>query len=664
MRSNPLIHLGAAYYPEHWPEERWPEDIRLMREAGFTVVRLAEFAWSTLEPAAAEFDFDWLERAIQALAGEGIVTVLGTPTAAPPAWLVQQYPETLAVDENGRRLQFGNRCHYCVNSAEFHEATHRIVKAMAERFGPNPHIIGWQLDNEYNRVCYCDKCHSAFQRYLAEEFGTLDSLNHHWSTRYWSQTYSDWEQIPIPIGRHNPGLLLAFRRFVTHSYRRFQRLQLAELRPHLPPEVWITHNFMGWFESFDHYEMAEELDLVSWDCYIRTGHHDYLETGVRHDLTRGFKQRNFWLMETQPGSVNWLPTNPVLNKGEVRVLAWHAIAHGADAVLYWQWRSAPGGQEQYHGSLLDQSDQPRPIYEEIQQIGRDVATVSSLIAGSQVTAKVALLNSYDSRWSISSQRHHREFGYVEHFNHYYRPLALANVETDVISAGASLDGYKLVVAPALAILGEERAATLLAYVEQGGHLVLTIRTGMKDGYDALLPARQPGPLRGAAGVEVEEYFALLEPAPVSGKGFSGASRLWAERLRVVDPDNTEVWLKYGASNGWLDGRPAVTAHRFGAGMVYYVGAYLDDHSQGLLMDRIMTAAGAEPFMRTPPGVEVRTRQRADGRRLYFLFNHDPGTVSVQLPWPAHDHLTGRRLAGDFPLKPYEVAILTPSNHNC
>jgi beta-galactosidase len=361
--SRRSLHLGAAYYPEHWPEARWAEDVRLMREAGFTVSRLAEFAWSTLEPEAGRFHFGWLDRAIDLLAANGMATVLGTPTAAPPAWLVQEQPELMAVDEDGRRVQFGNRCHYCVNAPELHEATRRIVGAMAAHFGSNPHVAGWQLDNEYNRVCYCDRCRAGFQRFLEARFGTLDALNAAWTTGYWSQTYSDWAQIPIPRGRHNPGLMLAFKQFVTESYRRFQQLQIELLRPYLRAGVWITHNFMGWFPGYDHYELAEPLDMVSWDWYVGTGHHDYLRTGAIHDLTRGFKRQNFWLIETQPGNVNWSGINNSLNQGEARAMAWHAVAHGADAILYWQWRSALGGQEQYHGTLVDQSGQPRPFYE-------------------------------------------------------------------------------------------------------------------------------------------------------------------------------------------------------------------------------------------------------------------------------------------------------------
>lgn len=448
------LHLGAAYYPEHWPEDRWPEDIRLIRAAGLTVVRMGEFAWSTMEPALGEFHFDWLDRAIAELAAAGIASVLGTPTAAPPAWLVQQHLDLLAVDERGRRVQFGNRCHYCVNSPEFHAATRRMVGAMAGHFGSNPNVIGWQIDNEYNRVCYCERCQSLFQQQLAHKFGSLDALNQHWSTRYWSQTYSDWEQIPIPIGPHNPGLMLEFKHFITESYRHFQGLQIDLLRPCLHSGAWITHNFMGWFNAFDHYKMTQDLDLASWDWYVGTGEHDYLSSGATHDLARGFKRRNFWVIETQPGNVNWAPIKSTLNQGEAHAMAWHAVAHGADAILYWQWRSALGGQEHFHGTLLDQSGQPRPFYEEVQLLGRDFATVSSLLANSNPIAEVAILNSYDNRWSIQAQPHHRDFDYVAHFNHYYRPVAMRNVATDILSADAPLDGYKLVIAPTLLMLNE------------------------------------------------------------------------------------------------------------------------------------------------------------------------------------------------------------------
>jgi beta-galactosidase len=656
--TNDRIHIGSSYYPEHWRESHWAEDIRLMKAAGFTVARMAEFAWSTMEPAPGEFHFEWLEKAISQLAEAGLVSVIGTPTAAPPAWLIQQYPDLLAMEENGQRVQFGNRCHYCVNSQEFHEATRRIVAAMGERFGSNPNVIGWQLDNEYNRVCYCERCQKLFQQFLQKKFETLDVLNEQWSTAYWSQSYSAWEQIPIPVGPHNPGLMLEFKRFVTESYRKFQRLQIETLRQYVPQKIWITHNFMGWFDGFDHYRMTEDLDMASWDWYVGTGHHDYLASGAIHDLTRGFKRKNFWLIETQPGNVNWSPLNNVLNKGEARAMAWHAIAHGADAVLYWQWRSALGGQEQMHGTLVDQSGQPRPFYEEAKQLANDFAKVSDLLVGTNPVSDVALLNSYDNRWSLHAQRHHKDFDYVKHFTHYYRALAARNISTDVLSADASLDGYKLVIVPALLMLNEQRSARLKSFVENGGHLVLTIRSGMKDDTNALLPLRQPGLLANVAGVEVEEYYALFDSAAVVGENFNGEARIWAERLKVNDEEKTKTLARYGTSNGWLDGQAAITSHSYGKGLVTYVGAWLDEESQQTLMDDIVTSAGVEPLMACPIGVEARRRVNARGDEIFIVVNHERAGTTLRLPWLAHEQLTGSDTR-EIQLEAYGVAVLTP-----
>ena len=654
------LYLGSAYYPEQWPEASWKDDIRLMRAAGFNVARMGDFAWSSLEPAPGQFNFDWLERAIGMLANSGIDSVLATPTAGPPAWLVTQYPDILPVDQEGRRAQFGNRCHYCVNSPEFHAAAQRLVGAMAEYFGNHPHVIGWQLDNEYNRYCYCPRCQRLFQEYLAQSFGSLAELNRRWTTAYWSQTYDAWEQIPLPVGPHNPGLMLEHKHFITASYRRFQRLQIDALRPHLPPHVWITHNFMYWHDGYDHYNMNIDLELASWDWYVGTGHPDPLLHGAAHDLVRGYKRQNFWLMETQPGNVNWRKVNNVVDQGETRLMAWHAVGHGADAVLYWQWRSPLGGQEQYHGTLLDTAGQPRPFYAEAAQVGEEFAAVSSLLAGTHPAAETAILNCYDSRWSLGWQPHHQDFNYIDHLLHYYRPLAARNIPVDIIEAGATLVGYRLVIAPALLILARYKVDGLRIFVENGGHLVLTLRSGMKDQYNALLPQRQPGALAELTGAEVEDYYALLDPVPVIGEGWEGTSHIWAERLRLLDPDHTQVLATYGASNGWLDGRPAITQHEFGRGRVTFIGAYLDEASQATIIQRIAEEANVQPLLVAPAGVEACCRISPEGREVLILINYTSRAQLIPLPWPAHEHLHDLDLDTDLLLGPLDVALLTHS----
>jgi beta-galactosidase len=658
-KSEDRLHFGAAWYPEQWPEERWPEDIRLMTDAGFTVVRMAEFGWSALEPSSNTIDLDWLERAIELAARSGIQTVLGTPTAAPPAWLVQAHPDLLAVDETGRRVQFGNRCHYCVTSPDLHTAAESIATVLADRFGANSNVIGWQVDNEYNRVCYCERCADRFRTYLGNRYGTLEVLNERWSTRYWSQTYSAWSQIPIPVGPHNPGLMLAFRYFVTDAYRRFQRLQVDALRRRLPADVWITHNFMHWYGGYDHYDLSVDLDLASWDWYIETGHNDHLRSGAAHDLVRGFKSRNFWLMETQPGHVNWQPVNATQRPGEVRAMAWQAIAHGADAVLYWQWRSAQGGQEQFHGALLDASGRPRPVFEEVSRLGRELRAVSPMMAGSTVApAPVAILHSYPSRWSLGAQPHHAAFDYVQHLVHYYESFARRHVVMDVIAPGGGLDGYRIVVAPALTVLDRETAGRLHAFVEAGGHLVLTIRTGVKDEDDAFLPSRPPGPLAELAGIEVEEYYALLDPVALEGDGLGGQAAIWAERLAVLEPTSVRILARYGDGDGWLAGRPVITVRTLGAGRVYYVAAYLDNEVQQVLTDLVLATSGVTPIVDAPPDVEVGQRVGAGGEDIVILVNHGSLSHRLELPWEARDELAASTVGSTIALGPYETAVLT------
>ncbi len=456
--------------------------------------------------------------------------------------------------------------------------------------------------------------------------------------------------------------MLAFSRFISKVWRDFQKLQIDTLRLTCRPEHWITHNFMGWFDGFDHYEVAQDLDLASWDWYVGTGHNNYLNSGAVHDLTRGLKRRNFWVMETQPGNVNWSEINNALNKGEGRCMAWHAAAHGADAILYWQWRSALGGQEQLHGTLLGVDGNPRPFYSEVQQIGQDFQAVGNALEGTTPQNEVAFLHSYDARWSLKWQRHHKEFDPVAHFLHYYRPLIARNVGMDVISAEAVLDGYKLVIAPALVVLSETTVRNLMAFVEGGGTSVLTVRCGQKDNYNALFPALQPGPLRELAGMEIEEFYPLDSPVPLTASWpgeQAGESRIWAERLRPLG-EEIEVLARFGPSNGWLDGGIAVARHKVGSngGQVIYVGAVLDDALQSSLTDWLINAAQVTPvFSGAPAGVEVARRVDADGRAVLLVLNHNREEATLTLSASARDLLTGETFATDLPLPPYGVRIL-------
>lgn len=654
----PAILLGTAWYPEQWPESRWDAELGLMQQAGIRMVRIGEFAWSRMEPSEGHYDLDWIDRAITGASKHAIYTVLGSPTPTPPAWMTQKYPEILRMNENGRLAEHGNRQHFNFANVKYREFTRKIAEQMAKRFGRNPWVLGWQIDNEYAEESYDPDTKAQFQQWLKARYGTLDNLNARWSTAYWSEWYFDWSQIPIQTGYGNPGLLLSWKRFVSDTWRSYQKNQLDVIRANADRRQFITTNMMGWFDGYDHYTVSQDLDLASWDDYVGRGHLDPAANGAAHDLTRGFKRKNFWVMETQPGSVNWANINNSLDRGEVRAMAWHAIGHGADTVSYWQWRSALNGQEQYHGTLLGADGTPVPLYAEVQQLGREFAKAGAALAGTSVKSEVAILHSYDSRWAIQWQKHNSDYNPVAEILSYYRPLRAISQSLDIIPPTATLTQYKLVVAPGLNVLSEAAARNLSDYVKQGGHLVLGQRSAMKDDDNSLQMQRQPGPLIEVLGGRVEQYYALLGPVPVEGQFGSGQARLWAELLSAKD-SKTEVLETYGKSNGWLDGQPAAITRQVGKGRITYIGAWFDEPGMSAAAKWMTDISGVKPALGpVPDGIEVYPRTGERGT-VFILVNLAKTEQSVLLRSEMIDVLEGGSKQ-TVTLPQYGVAVLQSS----
>ena len=655
----PPLLLGTAWYPEQWPESRWDADLALMQQSGVRMVRVAEFAWSSLEPEEGKYDFDWLDRAITAAAEHNIYTVIGTPTAAPPAWLTQKYPETLRMNSDGRWDQHGNREQYNFANAEYRELARNIAEQLAKRFGHNPAVLGWQIDNEYEAASYDPATKAQFQEWLKARYGTLENLNARWTTAYWSESYTAWDQIPIQVGYGNPGLLLSWMRFVSDTWRSYQKNQLEVLRANSDAAKFITTNTMGWFDGYDHYTVTQDLDLAAWDDYVGQGHLDAVKNGFAHDLTRGFKQKNFWVMETQPGSVNWADINNALDKGEVRAMAWHDVGHGADTVSYWQWRSALNGQEEYHGTLVGADGTPVPLYAEVAQVGKEFEKAGPVLAGTSVKSEVALLHSYDSRWAINWQRHNKNYEPNVELASYYAGLRPIAQSVDILPPTANLSSYKLVVAPGLNVLSDAAAKNLADYVRAGGHLVLGQRSAMKDDDNGLQSERQPGPLGELLGGRVEQYYALIDPVPVEGQWGTGESPFWAELLSIKDKD-TDVLLRYGKSNGWLDGQPAAITRRVGNGRITYIGAWLDPKTmENAVKWMAKTSAVATPLPNVPNGVEVSVRQGTRGM-VYILVNLSKQSQTIALPSAMNDVLEGGSKSS-VKLPVYGVAVLAAAH---
>ena len=651
----PALLLGAAWYPEQWPESRWDADLTLMQGAHIRFVRVGEFAWSTLEPEEGQFQLDWLDHAIRAAEKHGIAVVIGTPSAAPPAWLTQKYPETLRTMEDGRKDGHGNRQQFDWSDPKYRELCREMATKLVQRFGHDPDVIGWQIDNEYANESYGPSTDAQFQNWLKAKYKTLDNLNQRWTTSYWSETYQSWDQIPIQEKYGNPGLLLNWKEFVSDTWRSYQANQLDVIRAQAEPRQFITTNMMGWFDAFDHYTVAQDLNLASWDDYVGTGPLDPQRNGATHDLTRGFLRKNFWVMETQPGFVNWSPDNNALDKGEVRAMAWNAIGHGSEAVEYWQWRSALNGQEQYHGTLVGADGTPVPLYAEVQQIGADFDKTESALAGTTVHSDVAVLQNYPSRWAINWQRHNKAFDPIESLLSFYTPLHDAVRSVDIVADTAPLGSYKLVVAPALNVLTPEAAHKLEEYVRNGGHLVLGQRSAMKNEDNSLWPERQPGPLMDLLGARVEQFYALDKPVPYSGDWGSGENTIWAEQIGIRSPQ-TKVLMRYGASNGWLDDQPAAVTRKVGKGSITYIGAGLDPATMKRAAAWMLSDSGLAPVMANlPEGIDVAIRS-GKGKRIFILTNYNSAPTSITLPSSMEDLLNGGHTA-QLTLPKFGVAVL-------
>jgi beta-galactosidase len=630
------LWLGSAWYPEQWPEERWAEDLRLMKAQGANVVRIGEYAWSRLEPSEGVYDLGWLQRAVRLAAKYDIKVVVGTPTDTPPAWLTDKNPDTLRIDTNGVQIGHGGRRQFSISSPRYRAFAREIVGKMAEAVGNEPNVIGWQIGNEHTEESYDPAARAAWHAWLKAKYGTLDKLNELWATSYWSQTYSAWDQVPFNAGINNPGLMLDLKRFITDQWVAFQGNQADVLRAWVPARAFITTNLggLGWANRFDRYAINRGLDVASWDDYVGTGHLDAYRNGAVNDLVRGWKRQNFWVMETQPGFVNWAPVSNMLYPGETRALAWQTVGHGADAVLFWQWRNALNGQETLHGSLIAADGNPMPIYAEAAKIGADFAKASAALAGTSPNAQVAILQDYDSRWAVDFQPLTKEYDQIGVLLDYYRPLKDALGAVDVVAAAAPLDRYKVVFAPSLNVIPEDLARKLAGYVRAGGHLVLGPRSGLKDEFNRLDTTRQPGPLAGLLGAQVEQFYALDETVAVDG----GTASIWAEDLSIKAPD-AKIVLRYGKANGWLDGHAAAVTRQVGRGRISYYGALFDKAVTAGLIDRALTDAKVTRDFTTPADVELMTRE-GQGRRITILINHGRMPHHVPLPVAMRDVLNG------------------------
>lgn len=626
------MRTGVDYYPEQCDESYWRTDAELMAEAGMSVVRLAEFAWSRMEPAEGRYEFGWLDRVLDLLYAKGIEAVLGTPTSTPPAWLHARFPEIYPADKRKYRLGFGTREQRCLNNPDMRAYGRRIVEAMARHYAGHPAVIGWQTDNEFSaNLCYCPICADRFRAWLRGRYGSLEALNAAWGTAFWSQEYSDWAQIPLPWqvkcgDYHNPSLQLEFRRFQSQTTIDFQREQVDIIRKHAPGH-FITHNMMGMHNAIDYHGLGRDLDFVSWDNYpISPWFNAPLGAPLAADVMRGVKQRNVWVMEQQAGITGWEVMGRRPPAQWLRCAAWQAVAHGADTVVFFRWRSACHGTEQYWHGLLNHDGRPRRRYHEVARFSREVRNLSTDLDGTVLRSDVAIVNAYEQHFALDIQPQAQGLGIWEQAGRFYSMLKKNGLNVDVVPASTDLKRYKMVIAPSWYILTPEDAMRLKDYVRQGGTLVLNPRTGVKNHVNACHAEPLPALLRDLTGVEVDDYDPLgKDTARVrTSEGREYTVSVWADALLL---QGAEAVAHYDGSV--FPDEPAIARHKFGSGTAYYFGTFGEPALYEDLLGRILEEAGVKDRMALPDGVDASWREKEGARYLFLLnFNDSERTITV------------------------------------
>jgi len=655
--------IGVCYFPEHWPRERWETDVEQMAEAGIEVVRMAEFSWSRLEPKRGEFDFEWLDTVVSLLGEAGIGVVLCTPTATPPKWLVDDHPEILQVEPDGTPREFGSRRHYCFNSTVYREESARIARKMAEHYADIDAVVGWQTDNEYGCHetvrCYCDDCAEAFREWCRDRYDDINSLNETWGTTFWSQQHTSFAELDPPghtVAEHHPARLLDYARFANQSVVEYNDMQ-AEIIRAANHEWFVMHNFMGHFDTLDSFSVADSLDFAAWDSYptgfaqyrnteaitddrLRAGDPDQIS--FNHDLYRG--SNGFWVMEQQPGDVNWPPRCPQPGPGAMRLWAHQAIAHGANVVSYFRWRRCRQGQEQYHAGLRKHDGSPDRGYDDASRAAAEFAEIGELDG---VEAPVALCFSYEDLWALSEQPHAPEFDYWGLVDAFYRALRARGIQVDVIDVSpgtdAELDRYDAVVAPTIHLADDSLASRLEGYVADGGSLLLGPRTGYKLPGNRLQPDLAPGPFADIVGGHVDQHESLPLSAEtrLSYRGEEYDFRTWAEWLV---PGEATTLAEY--TTGAAAGRSAILEHDVNDGSVTYCGVWPGGDLADALVVDLLDRAGlpyAEPF---PETVRIVARDR-----YVWLLNFGSDPIEIDVESDATWHI------GDSSVPGFDVSVV-------
>lgn len=669
------IDLGVCYYPEHWDRSLWAEDLDRMLAAGLKTVRIAEFAWSLIEPEEGQYTYEFFDEFLDLALKKGMQVIFCTPTATPPAWLTEKYPETLNADMEGHLIRHGARRHYNYNSPVYQEFCKKIVEKSAAHYAGHPAVVGWQLDNEFN--CENDRFYSesdtiAFRKFLKEKYVALETLNLAWGTVFWNQTYTDWAQIHVPrktnSGSPNPHMMLDYFRFISDSVCRFARMQADILRKYCKEGDFITTN--GMFANIDYQRMSKEsLDVLMYDSYPNFSY--CLDNYDAGDILKDRRSSRslaelravsptFGIMEQQSGANGWNTSMdaPTPRPGQITLWTMQSIAHGADYISYFRWRTCTFGTEIYWHGILDYSGRDNRRLREVREISDKITKMQEL-AGSLYRAKVGILRDYDNIWDTQLDKWHRRVDTVSQES-LFTALQLAHVPFDYVylenhNTPESLSQYQVLFYPHASILTPERAWLLEQYVAAGGQLVVGCRTGYKDINGKCVMEYLPGAVRELTGTDVPEYsLAAPDEVPVMAEwdGVRLKSAAFNDLLAPLG-EQSQVLATY--VSGCYKDAPALICNPLGRGKAYYFGGAFAADTARVFLEKLGISEPYSDVIRLPQSCELAVREK-DNTKYLFVLNYLAQPAEIVLHVPMQDIWTGETLSGPRTLEGYGVGI--------
>ena len=666
-----MLH-GGDYNPDQWLDypEVLKQDIKLMKKAHVNCVSLGIFAWATLEPEEGNYQFDWLEEIIDNLYREGIYTVLATPIGAMPRWLTEKYEEVLQVRENGVRNLHGARHNFCYTSPIMREKTIAIDTALAKRFGNHPGVIVWHISNELggngnDSSCHCPLCQSAFREWLKNKYKTLDSLNHAWWTKFWSQTYTSWDQIhsPVPNGSTTVhGLTLDWKRFVTVQMEDFYKLECDTVKKY-SKDVPVTTNMMGFFKPLDYFKFKDSVDIISWDSYPNWHEEENevntaIYTAAAHSMMRSIKNEPFLLMESTPSTTNW-KSNNILKRPNMHMLSsMQAVAHGSNSVQYFQWRKSRGAYEKFHGAVVDHyGKEDTRVFKDVTEVGCRLEALTESIYKTINKPKVAIIVDWENWWAIDDAKgpNNIDMKYIETVVNHYKAFWKMGIDVDFIDMDKEIDRYKLVIAPMTYMMKEAFGNNVKVFVKNGGYFISSYWSGIVNETDLCFLGGFPGIIREVVGIRSEEIDAINEyyPNSISYKNKSYEVKNLCDLIHL---EGAKAEAEY--EKDFYKGMPAVTRNEYGKGVAYYIAARTCDEFNEDFYREIVNEIGIEKNINVnlPYGVTV-SRRCGEEEDLLFVQNFNSDSVIFELDKKYELAQDGSVVTGKLRLEGYDCVIL-------